>query len=153
MRIQGLHGLKPRVQSTRSCTATVTVIALSPSNYSVFQQKRKMPRGEEWTKAVQRADQISKSKVWKPTQNSRICSIHFVDCKPTIPTINLGEAGKFYIPIKERKPRKTCAPTSHKKCQNVCKDHLDTTSMCQPEPLQLALHPTPSNSAPLWVIK
>jgi hypothetical protein len=69
-----------------------------------------------WIKAVQRKEALPNGKVknWQPTKNSRICSIHFIDGKKTIPTKNLGEAGKYSTVHKPRKPPAKRTPVSHK---------------------------------------
>jgi hypothetical protein len=66
--------------------------------------KDELERRKIWTRAVFRMDtQSGKNKNWAPNKNSRICSIHFVDGENTIPTLKLGEAGKFIRPVQLRK--------------------------------------------------
>ena len=49
---------------------------------------------ERWKQLVGRQDG---RRLWSPSKDSRVCSNHFVDGKPTLenplPTINLGYAG------------------------------------------------------------
>ena len=45
-----------------------------------------------------------KTRNWTPNKNSRICSMHFIDGKNSLPTKNLGEAGKYTKPTTARKP-------------------------------------------------
>ena len=71
---------------------------------------------QAWIKAVNRKDVQNPNMIWQPNVDSRMCSVHFIDGKPTganpYPTLDLGHNLK---PITPRKPPKTRA-----KDMNVC---------------------------------
>jgi hypothetical protein len=69
-----------------------------------FPVKKRDPDGRlAWAKAVYRQDKKT-GKNWLPREDSRICSVHFVDKKPTAinpcPSLVLGHTNK----VQSRKP-------------------------------------------------
>ena len=89
--------------------------------YTFPPEKSQLERRSEWEKATQRAMEVMDDKGnfktvnWKAVKNSRLCSTHFVGGEKTIPTLNLGKAGKYHRPQNPRKPpmdRSKVIPTS-----------------------------------------
>lgn len=65
-----------------------------PFELFTFPTEQKDPKTrQQWIKSVNRKDEVT-GKNWQPTADSRICSVHFVDNKPTVnhpvPTLHLG---------------------------------------------------------------
>ncbi|CAB3992839.1 uncharacterized protein LOC111330135 [Paramuricea clavata] len=61
----------------------------------------------QWTRLVNRKNSNNSKKVWQSNKNSRVCSSHFVDRKPTTanpnPTLNLGHQN-VKIPQSRKRP-------------------------------------------------
>ena len=74
----------------------------------------------EWTRLVNRKDPNNDKKVWQPNKNSRVCSSHFVDMKPTeanpYPTLNLGPQN-----VNVRIPKSRKRPAERNPCPNINK--------------------------------
>ena len=68
---------------------------------------------KEWIKAVNRKDAKTK-KNWQPSEDSRVCSVHFPEGKPTeafpSPSINLSATGREKPLKRKRPPPKSRAP-------------------------------------------
>ena len=56
--------------------------------------KRKPEERAKWKHLINRLEKKGKMKLWLPSKDSRVCSLHFIDGKPTdehpFPTENLG---------------------------------------------------------------
>lgn len=110
---------------------TARCICPPPFTLFPFPTERKNPDGRAvWIRNVNRVAADGKSK-WMPTENSRICSEHFVDNEPTqsnpYPTINLGYNTKSVIKKTRPPPLDRSiivdTPSKKKKC-----DSTDTIS-------------------------
>ena len=70
-------------------------------------QTRKKARKLQWRKLINRQEDQHCGKLWEPRKQSRICSKHFLNGKPTeaypYPTENLG----YTSTLKQKKKRKT----------------------------------------------
>uniref|UniRef100_A0A8C6WRK7 THAP-type domain-containing protein n=1 Tax=Neogobius melanostomus TaxID=47308 RepID=A0A8C6WRK7_9GOBI len=96
-----------------------------------FPTEQKDPKTlQQWIKSVNRKDEVT-GKNWQPKADSRICSVHFIDSKPTVkhpvPTLNLG-----YLLRKETKgrslPKRHELPTQKAKTRQT-DPHPDATDM------------------------
>ena len=80
-------------------------------------EKNKEAR-REWVKAIYRKDKKT-GKNWQPKEDDRVCSLHFVEGKPTdvypYPLINIP--GKPELITRKRKPPKQRHYTTSKKCK------------------------------------
>ena len=68
---------------------------------------------KKWIKTVNRKDAKTK-KNWQPSEDSRVCSVHFPEGKPTeafpSPSINLSATGREKPLKRKRPPPKSRAP-------------------------------------------
>ena len=85
---------------------------------------------KEWIKAVNRKDAKTK-KNWQPSEDSRVCSVHFPEGKPTeafpSPAINLSATGREKPPKRKRPPPKSRTPY-HKNTKRRKKTKIDITT-------------------------
>ena len=51
--------------------------------FAFLGEKENPDARSQWTKLINGKDSINFNKVWLPNKNSRVCSKHFVDLKPT----------------------------------------------------------------------
>ncbi|XP_035663259.1 uncharacterized protein LOC118406967 [Branchiostoma floridae] len=93
---------------------------------------------KEWTRRVGR--KIKGNKNWEPNNDSRICSMHFVDGKPTdenpYPTEGMGYAlNRYTTTPKQRKkpaPRMTVDSASKKKCTAASEEETGASGSSYP---------------------
>jgi hypothetical protein len=85
-----------------------------------------------WVKAINRKDSNDPSKIWTPKPDSRICSCHFKDSRPTdnnpYPTLNLGHIQTVITPRKPPRKREMIQhPSPKKKFKSVSTGSNDKT--------------------------
>lgn len=151
-------GKKLNKWATQTCNVhgclnlTDTCNCEPPFKLVSFPSKLKDNAGwKQWTNAINR--NIKKGKVWVPKNNSRVCSKHFVDGKPTDenpdPTENLGydfkakqtTGGKRKAPLdrsgipvkKAKRPREQSSEASSEVNQDIpayidCDSNTNTTT-------------------------
>ena len=101
-------------------------------------------RRQQWIKLVNRKDE--KGRNWQPKSDSRMCSIHFPEGRPTIqnpnPTINLGYTSVANSKKERKRPlvRET-TPLTKKVCHE--KSTLESPALSYDEP---SAPPHPQNS-------
>ncbi|KAK3097396.1 hypothetical protein FSP39_009272 [Pinctada imbricata] len=90
---------------------TLPCICKPPFQLYKFPSEDSLLERQAWVKAVNRMDIQNPNKIWTPNNDSRVCSVHFIDGKPSehnpYPTIDLGHNVK---PTTPRKPPKSRAP-------------------------------------------
>ena len=91
-------------------------------------------RRQQWIKLVNRKDE--KGRNWQPKSDSRICSIHFPEGRPTTqnpnPTINLGYTSVANSKKERKRPSvRETTPLTKKAC------HEKSTPMMSHQPLHI----------------
>ena len=81
--------------------------------------KKALEERLQWRKLINRLEDQHCGKLWEPRKQSRVCSKHFLNGKPTeaysYPTENLGYTSTF----KQKKKRKTLVRQENIKIKNI----------------------------------
>ena len=135
--LKGHCDIHSAVRESESC------VCQAPFTLYPFPSKRTASETRErWIGLIKRENPKNRNKRWEPTASSRVCSIHFVDQKPTTqhpdPTLNLGktipEVKKRKLPsvrnnIVEVKRRSNVLDTHSIQTQTVSQDGLLHSTM------------------------